>query len=117
MTFIGEQDFDHNSSKKIGVLVCNLGTPDSFKSGDVRKYIRYERNSPSITVTGDMRKVFHYDQNRALTVRELAKLQSFDDDFYFEGNSISQQQQVGNSVPPKLAKCIASSVKTMLTNG
>ena len=32
MTFIGEQDFDHNSSKKIGVLVCNLGTPDSFKS-------------------------------------------------------------------------------------
>ena len=40
MTFIGEQDFDHNSSKKIGVLVCNLGTPDSFKSGDVRKFLR-----------------------------------------------------------------------------
>ena len=70
-----------------------------------------------MTITGDMRKVFHYDQNRAFTVRELAKLQSFDDDFYFEGNSISQQQQVGNSVPPKLAKCIASSIKTMLTNG
>ena len=86
-------------------------------SGDIRKYIRYSSNKPSVTITGDMRKVFHYDQNRALTVRELAKLQSFDDDFYFEGNSISQQQQVGNSVPPKLAKCIASSVKTMLTNG
>ena len=40
MTFIGEQDFDHNSSKKIGVLVCNLGTPDSFKSKDVRKFLR-----------------------------------------------------------------------------
>ena len=86
-------------------------------SGDIRKYIRYSSEKPSVTITGDMRKVFHYDQNRALTVRELAKLQSFDDDFYFEGNSISQQQQVGNSVPPKLAKCIASSVKTMLING
>mgnify|MGYP001156764935 FL=1 len=86
-------------------------------SGDIRKYIRYSSKKPSVTITGDMRKVFHYDQNRALTVRELAKLQSFDDDFYFEGHSISQQQQVGNSVPPKLAKCIASSVKTMLING
>ena len=40
MTFIGEQNFDHNSSKKIGVLVCNLGTPDSFESKDVRKFLR-----------------------------------------------------------------------------
>jgi DNA (cytosine-5)-methyltransferase 1 len=41
-----------------------------------------------------MRKVFHYNQNRALTVRELASIQTFPEDFVFMGASISQQQQV-----------------------
>lgn len=85
------------------------------KTGDVRKYIKYDSNKPSITITGDMRKVFHYSQNRALTVRELARLQSYDDDFIFEDNSISQQQQVGNSVPPLMAEAIAKTIKEMLS--
>jgi DNA (cytosine-5)-methyltransferase 1 len=83
-------------------------------SGDVRKYIRYDSEKPSHTVTGDMRKIFHYSQNRALTVRELARLQSFDDNFVFCGNSISQQQQVGNAVPPLMAHEIAKQIKEML---
>jgi len=86
------------------------------KSGDIRKYIRYDSSKPSITVTGDMRKVFHYSQNRALTVRELARLQSFPDRFVFEGTSISQQQQVGNSVPPLMAKAIADVIKKMVND-
>lgn len=86
------------------------------KTGDVRKYIRYKSSKPAVTITGDMRKVFHYSQNRALTVRELARLQSFPDGFIFEGNSISQQQQVGNSVPPLLAEAIAKAVKKMINN-
>lgn len=86
------------------------------KSGDVRKYIKYSSDKPSVTVTGDMRKIFHYDQNRALTVRELAKLQSFPDDFEFKGTKISQQQQVGNSVPPKMAEAIASVIIKMSEN-
>ena len=77
------------------------------RTGDARKYIRYDSNAPSVTVTGDMRKIFHFSQNRALTVRELARLQSFSDDFIFEGTSISQQQQVGNAVPPLMAETIA----------
>ena len=83
------------------------------KSGDVRKYIKYNSEAPSITITGDMRKVFHYSQNRALTVRELARLQSFPDDFIFHSTSISQQQQVGNAVPPLMAEAIANTIKTM----
>lgn len=83
------------------------------KTGDVRKYIKYASDKPSVCVTGDMRKIFHYDQNRALTVRELAKLQSFPDDFIFKGNRISQQQQVGNSVPPKMAEAIAATIIKM----
>jgi len=82
-------------------------------SGDVRKYIKYASDKPSVCVTGDMRKIFHYAQNRALTVRELAKLQSFPDDFVFKGNRISQQQQVGNSVPPKMAEAIAKVIIKM----
>lgn len=83
------------------------------KSGDVRKYIRYNSNKPSVCITGDMRKVFHYEQNRALTVRELAALQSFPDNFIFLGSKISQQQQVGNAVPPLLAEAIARTIMEM----
>ncbi len=86
------------------------------KSGDVRKYIRYKSDEPSVCVTGDMRKIFHYEQNRALTVRELARLQSYPDDFIFKGTKISQQQQVGNSVPPKMAEAIASIIIKMKEN-
>lgn len=86
------------------------------KSGDVRKYIRYKSTEPAVCVTGDMRKIFHYSQNRALTVRELATLQTFPLDFIFKGSTISQQQQVGNSVPPILAKEIALTIKKMMKN-
>lgn len=61
-----------------------------------------------------MRKVFHYEQNRALTCRELARIQSFPDNFIFYGNSIDIQQQIGNAVPPLLAKQIAIQVKSFL---
>lgn len=90
--------------------------PSSLRptSGDARKYIRYSSKSPSFCITGDMRKIFHYQQNRALTVRELARLQSFPDNFVFLGNSISQQQQVGNAVPPKFAEVLAKTVRDIL---
>lgn len=90
--------------------------PESIRpqKGDIRKYIRYDSTKPSICITGDMRKVFHYSQNRALTVRELAAIQSYPDSFIFLGNKIKQQQMVGNSVPPLLAKAIAEAIKKML---
>ena len=84
--------------------------------GDARKYIRYDSSKPSVCVTGDMRKIFHYNQNRALTVRELARIQTYPDDFIFEGSSIAQQQQVGNSVPPLFAEVLAESIEEMLKN-
>ena len=86
------------------------------KSGDIRKYIRYNSNEPSICITGDMRKVFHFNQYRALTGRELARIQTFPDDFIFKGNAGKVQQQIGNAVPPKLAFQIANSVKEVIDN-
>ncbi|WP_270965032.1 DNA cytosine methyltransferase [Campylobacter upsaliensis] len=91
-----------------------IPAPIRPKSGDIRKYIRYHSAKPSITITADMRKVFHYSQNRALTARELARIQSFPDDFIFYGNSIDIQQQIGNAVPPLLAQKIANQVKIFL---
>lgn len=87
------------------------------KSGDARKYICYNSKEPSPTVTGDMRKIFHYEQNRALTQRELARLQTFPDDFIFVGNSMKIQQEIGNAVPPKLAYELALQVKKSLQEG
>lgn len=93
-----------------------MDIPESLRptSGDIRKYIRYNSAEPSICITGDMRKVFHYSQNRALTNRELARIQSFPDNYIFAGSSISVQQQIGNAVPPKLAEAVALQVKKFL---
>ena len=84
------------------------------KSGDARKYIRYNSKKPSICITGDMRKVFHYNQNRALTNRELARIQTFPDDFIFVGNNGKIQQGIGNAVPPNLAYALAVKIREVL---
>lgn len=75
-------------------------------------YRRLELDKPSVVI-GNYRKnmLIHPSQDRGLSVREAARLQSFPDDFVFKGSIGFQQQQVGNAVPPMLANAIFTNLQ------
>lgn len=74
-------------------------------------YRRLRSDAPSVVI-GNFRKnmLIHPSEHRGLSVREAARLQSFPDCFVFKGSIGLQQQQVGNAVPPLLAKTIFETV-------
>ena len=71
-------------------------------------WTRLNSQKPSFTIDTGHRHHFHYKYNRIPTVRESARIQSFPDTFVFLGTRTSQYKQVGNAVPPLLAKAIAT---------
>lgn len=75
---------------------------------------RMNSKLPSSTIDCGHRNYFHYKENRVPTVRESARIQSFPDKYEFKGSKTSQYTQVGNAVPPLLAKTIAKELKREL---
>lgn len=76
-------------------------------------YRRLDPDKPSYTVTGSGgggTHGYHWSENRALTNRERARLQTFPDNFVFEGSKESARKQIGMAVPPKAAKIIVEAV-------
>lgn len=85
---------------------------------------KLDRNDTSPTITTLPEDFVHYKRNRIPTVREVARIQSFPDDFKFTGprttggmrrrNACPQYSQIGNAVPPLMAEAIAKEIKKSL---
>ena len=105
-----------DQTKKVIKLVPEGGNWKDLpkKHQNIRSYSntwrRLDSKKPSVTIDTGHRHHFHYKANRVPTVRESARIQSFRDNFIFLGSRTSQFKQVGNAVPPLLAKAIAKKI-------
>ncbi|PAK21370.1 hypothetical protein CJJ23_02410 [Mycoplasmopsis agassizii] len=89
-------------------IPIELGTGGGTHSN---AYKRLDSNKPSITIKHAAKAmIIHPLKDRILTVREVARLQSFHDNFEFTGSNSDQHQQLANAVPPLLGKAIAEQI-------
>jgi DNA (cytosine-5)-methyltransferase 1 len=93
-----------------------LNTYTTTKHTHIGIYKRLKEDEPAVTIANYRKSMLiHPHEHRGLSLREAARLQSFPDDFIFEGPLSFQQQQVGNAVPPLLAKIIFEKIIQLST--
>lgn len=108
----GQGKDDFNALVDAGVVAEEY----RLTSGYANTYGRLIENQPSPTITNNMTtpsalRCIHYSQNRALSPREGARIQSFPDWFQFVGCKDQVTKQIGNAVPPLLAIAIAKQIE------
>jgi len=103
-----------------GMNHSSLPKEFQLKGGYPNIYGRLHLDSPADTITGNCGCVsapgrfIHPTQNRAISIREAARLQSFPDKYKFCGTMKDKYKQIGNAVPPLMAYAVAKSIKKML---
>ncbi|KER06867.1 DNA -methyltransferase 1 protein [Marine Group I thaumarchaeote SCGC AAA799-E16] len=118
-----EKDIEVFRNMSPGSRWCELSNADRKKIGYSDdsfedKWKRLPINSHSWTVTSHLHKdgymYIHPRQNRTISVREAARLQSFPDSFVFYGSRSAQFKLIGNAVPPLLSMAVAKHVKKLI---
>lgn len=105
----------HDSYRRRAYRRVMDGTPTERRGGPPAGLRRLNSDQPSKTITGGAISEFvHPTENRYLTLRECATIQTFPCDFTFFGTSSKIIIQIGNAVPPRLAEIIASNLKNDL---
>lgn len=113
---IEEGHFIYKSSKAL----IDLYYEKTRKRTNVHKYHVLRWNSPSNTIPAHLKKDglrhIHPDPNqkRSITVREAARIQTFDDDFEFNESQVANFEMIGNAVPPLFAKKLGEVVPNLL---
>ncbi|MCO7396476.1 DNA cytosine methyltransferase [Enterococcus lactis] len=96
-------------------MPLSLQTHNNKKSF-LDRFKALDGNSVSHTIVAHISKDGHHyihpdvSQNRSITVREAARIQTFSDDFYFESSRTSAFKQIGNAVPPVLAEKLSKTI-------
>jgi DNA (cytosine-5)-methyltransferase 1 len=104
-------DLQHESFKKRANRRVMDGTPSEKRGGAPSGLKRLFFDEPSLTITGSATREFiHPDEDRPLTIREAARIQTFPDDFVFLGNSSEKIQQIGNAIPPLISHIFAKHI-------
>lgn len=91
--------------------------PEEFRAGGIHSnaYRRLKLDETSVTIKHAYKSmIIHPIYNRCLSIREVARLQSFPDDYIFKDSRTSQYQQLANAVPPFLSRALADSVNNYL---
>lgn len=106
------EHLQHDSFKKRANRRVMDGTPTEKRGGSPSGLKRLIINEPCLTITGAATREFiHPIYHRPLTIRECARIQTFPDDFAFHGNASEKIQQIGNAIPPLVARIFAEHIR------
>ena len=101
----------HDSFRRRAFRRVMDGTPVEKRGGAPSGLKRLFNDEPSLTITSAATREFvHPTEDRLLTLRECARLQTFPDSFEFAGSAASRIQQIGNAIPPMLARAVGEHI-------
>lgn len=105
------EELQHESFKKRSKRRVKDGTPTEKRGGAPSGLKRLISNEPCLTITSaSTREFIHPVENRPLTIRECARIQTFPDTFKFYGSESDKIKQIGNAIPPMLAELFADHI-------